>query len=74
MKPKKEIWGQCMLKDGQSAYFGQTEKYGSTGAEPDGIRSGSRLIVDDTTIYEVDLDCYECMSSRERREAGLEEI
>lgn len=36
------------------------------------VNSGSRLVLDDTTIYEIDLDCYQCMTEQERREAGLE--
>lgn len=30
-----------------------------------------RLVVDDTTIYEVDLDCCQCMTEQERQEAGV---
>ena len=30
------------------------------------------LVLDDTTIYEVDLECYRNMSEEERRAAGLE--
>lgn len=26
----------------------------------------TKLIVDDTTIYEVDLECFECLSEEER--------
>lgn len=26
----------------------------------------TRLIVDDTTIYEVDMDCYSCLTEEER--------
>ncbi|MCH5252853.1 MAG: hypothetical protein J1F22_07750 [Lachnospiraceae bacterium] len=30
--------------------------------------SSTRLVVDETTIYEVDMDCYRCLSEREREE------
>ncbi len=29
------------------------------------------LVVDDTTIYEVDLDCCQCLTEQERRKAGV---
>lgn len=46
------------------------------GGQPDTAEreENVRLVVDDTTIYEVDLDCYQCMTRQERREAGLDEI
>lgn len=28
----------------------------------------TRLIVDDTTIYEVDMDCYNCLPEEEREQ------
>lgn len=53
--------------DRQPIYYGAYDG-------PEREDAHSRLVLDDTTIYEVDLDCYECMTEQERREAGLEEI
>lgn len=27
---------------------------------------GTKVVVDDTTIYEVDMECYRCLTDRER--------
>jgi hypothetical protein len=35
-------------------------------------RDDTWLVVDDTTIYELDVNCYQCMTPKERRQAGLE--
>lgn len=34
--------------------------------EKKGIREDPEVIIDDTTIYEIDLDCYECIQKRMR--------
>lgn len=31
------------------------------------MREDTKVIIDDTTIYEVDLNCYHCLSEQERR-------
>lgn len=28
--------------------------------------SDTRLVIDDTTIYEIDMNCYQCLSEREK--------
>lgn len=30
------------------------------------MRENTKVVVDDTTIYEVDLNCYHCLSEQER--------
>ncbi|MCH5264723.1 MAG: hypothetical protein J1F02_02410 [Lachnospiraceae bacterium] len=30
--------------------------------------SATRLVVEDTTIYEVDMECYQCLSEQEKEE------
>lgn len=30
-------------------------------------RENTRVVVDDTTIYEIDLSCYRCLSEEDRR-------
>ena len=32
------------------------------------MQGKTRLIVDDTTIYEVDMECYSCMPEEERKQ------
>lgn len=31
------------------------------------MREDTKVVVDDTTIYEIDLNCYDCLSEQERR-------
>ena len=31
------------------------------------MEEDTRIVVDDTTIYEVDLNCYHCLSEQERQ-------
>lgn len=31
------------------------------------MREDTKVVVDDTTIYEIDLNCYHCLSEQERR-------
>lgn len=31
------------------------------------MREDTKVIIDDTTIYEVDLNCYHCLSEQERK-------
>ncbi len=33
--------------------------------------SDTWLILDDTSVYEVDLECYRCLTEEERQKAGL---
>lgn len=28
--------------------------------------SNTRLVIDDTTIYEIDMECYQCLSERDK--------
>lgn len=36
--------------------------------------SKTRLVIDDTTIYEVDMECYQCLSERDKEKYfGTEE-
>lgn len=32
------------------------------------MREDTKVVVDDTTIYEIDLNCYDCLSEQERQE------
>lgn len=31
------------------------------------MREDTKVVVDDTTIYEIDLNCYHCLSEQERQ-------
>ncbi len=31
------------------------------------MKEDTRIVVDDTTIYEVDLNCYHCLSEQEKK-------
>lgn len=31
------------------------------------MREDTKVVIDDTTIYEIDLNCYHCLSEQERR-------
>lgn len=31
------------------------------------MKEDTKVIIDDTTIYEVDMNCYHCLSEQERR-------
>jgi hypothetical protein len=37
------------------------------GVEKKRVEGDSELIIDDTTIYEIDLDCYQCLQNRMKK-------
>lgn len=40
---------------------------GKEKVEKRSVEKDSELIIDDTTIYEIDLDCYQCLQNRMKK-------
>ena len=46
-------------------YYGyRGNNSGETEKKENAFRPRTRLVIDDTTIYEIDMDCYECLKKR----------